>query len=483
MSRRIHRLHLPIEFPAGIALGEGRDYNHITIARDGQNRPVLRGTALAGVLRHAYEQYLARIGNSTTQAEKFFGVALPDAVDGAGQESLLIVGDFVLDTAAAPIVRRTHHLRNRHTGSVLPGGLFSLEACPPHTKANVTLWLRDVDESPDESLQFLRTLVGIVQGGLTLGGNAARGLGLVRMRGEGATCHTYHLDRRQDAAAWLDDYRQWRMDPQQKFSGDTCLPVEAVGQVLHVQLHLTIPRGQDLLIGDGRGLDHEMEPQYVKASNGRTYWRLPGASLRGLFRSWFSRLAAREGRAAADQVHRQQKIWQGEELPKQEQLNGDNLGWCFLPNSERKHDKAETDCPIASLFGSLFQAGRIHIADAYAPCSRMKPTAQCPEEQVRKHVAVDRLTGGAAESMLFDNTVLCSSDHVKFSVQIWISDPKEYEVDWLVRAVRALDLGILRIGSSKSSGRLCLATRPRAEGPLADRLHELKPTFGDGTDR
>lgn len=475
MSRRIHRLYLPIEFPAGIALGEGRDYNHLTIARDGQGRPVLRGTALAGALRHAYERHLGRTATSTTQAEKFFGVALPDAAGGIGQESRLIVGDFVLNTSEADIVRRTHHLRNRHSGSVLPGGLFSLEACPPRTKANVTLWLRDDDDSPDQSLQFLRTLVGIVQGGLTLGGNAARGLGLVRLRPEGASYHTYHLDRVQDAAAWLDDYRQWRMDPQRTFSGEVCRPAGSIDQVLHVQLQFTIPRGQDLLIADGQGLDYEMEPQYVKASDGRTYWRLPGASLRGLFRSWFSRLAAREGWRVADSVRRQKKLWSGEELPKHEQLNGDNLGWCFLPTSDRKHEIAKTDCPIASLFGSLFQAGRIHIADAYAPCSRMKPSSQCSEEQMRMHVAVDRLTGGAAESMLFDNTVLCSADHLVFPVELWIHDPQEHEVDWLWRTVRALDVGVLRVGSSKSSGRLCLAAPPRAEGPFAERLRTLEP--------
>ena len=48
MTSRIHGLLLPLVFPAGVAPGEGGDYNILTIARNGKGEPVLRGTALAG---------------------------------------------------------------------------------------------------------------------------------------------------------------------------------------------------------------------------------------------------------------------------------------------------------------------------------------------------------------------------------------------------------------------------------------------------
>ena len=47
MTSRIHGLLLPLVFPAGVAPGEGGDYNILTIARNGKGEPVLRGTALA----------------------------------------------------------------------------------------------------------------------------------------------------------------------------------------------------------------------------------------------------------------------------------------------------------------------------------------------------------------------------------------------------------------------------------------------------
>ena len=120
-------------------------------------------------------------------------------------------------------------------------------------------------------------------------------------------------------------------------------------QVLEVRFTLGIPRGQDLLVGDGQGLDHEIEPQRVVGADGNTYWRLPGASLRGMFHAWVARLAAREGKPVADNVQRhierETRVRKGERLPKEEQLNGDNLGWCFLPNGDRRHGKAENGLP------------------------------------------------------------------------------------------------------------------------------------------
>ena len=138
-----------------------------------------------------------------------------------------------------------------------------------------------------------------------------------------------------------------------------------------------------------------------------------------------------------------------------------------------------TQCPVANLFGSLFQAGRIHISDAYAPCSLAADGWGLAEEQVRKHVAVDRITGGAAESMLFDNTVLTAypnGESPRFEVTMRIQEPTEEEARWLAGALRALDLGILRVGSSKSSGRMAIIAPPEAKGRGKESFGAIRPT-------
>lgn len=489
MTQRMHGLFLPLVFPTGVAPGEGGDYNTLTVARNGQDKPVLRGTAIAGALRHAWQRHLVRMGyvekSLDDQVAHFFGYSLGDDSSAAGTESSLQVGDSILDIGNVGVVTRTHHLRNRHTGTVADGGLFSLQACPPGTKTTLALWLRDNEDSPDEAAAFLRLLVGFLERGIPLGGKAARGIGIARLCGQ-ATYRVYELSDIDDYATWLDDRRAWRLDARKLPDGNvlTASP-DATSSTLEIKFSLGIPRGQDILVGDGQGLTHEIEPQRVQAADGKAYWRLPGASLRGLFRSWVTKLAAREGKTVADHVQRHLRAVKsattGEPGADNDVFNGANLGWCFLPDEDRRPGRATTDCPVAGLFGSLFHSGRLQISDAYAVCTSKGEGKAPGEEQLRKHVAVDRITGGAAEGMLFENTVLTAypdGSSPRFDVTMRIQDPTDNDGRWLARALQALDLGILRIGSSKSSGRLSLMETPQATGAGAGYFAAMRPVLG-----
>lgn len=305
--------------------------------------------------------------------------------------------------------------------------------------------------------------------GLTFGGSSARGIGFAKIIGDAAH-KQYDLSSIDDHCSYLDDHRNWRQNADFVPDGvATIEPKSLTEKSAKIKLMLGIPRGQDLLVGDGQGVDHAIEPQRVVGVDGETYWRVPGASLRGAFKSWISRLAARDGVAIADSLEKRH-----DEPDDINALTGNNLGWCFLPDAPVALDDDESSpltCPIASLFGSLLTAGRIHIADAITlskPKHDNKESPLLENEQLRKHVAVDRITGGAAESMLFKNTVLAHSEKLKFEVVILIKNPTEQELEWLRKTIIAMDLGVLRIGSSKSSGRLALMEPPKVEGTTVD---------------
>ncbi|MEE9170932.1 MAG: RAMP superfamily CRISPR-associated protein, partial [bacterium] len=393
VSRRIHSLFLTLEFPEGIAPGEGGDYNVLMLARNGKDQPVLRGTALAGALRHAFWQHLEDTGNPEPEAEvrAFFGYASGNDNEAANdQESRLKVSDSVLDIGKSTVMTRTHHLRHRHTGSVADAGLFSMELCPPGTKTTAALWLQDDQEEPEDATRFLSVLVECLAHGIALGGNAARGIGRVILPDLGVY-RRYELAKVEDHAAWLNDHRAWRQNPATTpvSQDELATTVNGDGKRLEVHIKLGIPRGQDLLIGDGQGGRYQIEPQRVIKADGKQYWRLPGSSLRGLFRGWVTRLAAREGKPVADNLLRQLRIQRGELEPGIHAYNGNNLGWCFASDDDR-HAGKRPDCPVSCLFGSLFKAGRIHISDAYAECSSDETDKAIAEEQLRRHVAVDR---------------------------------------------------------------------------------------------
>lgn len=481
-ARFIHRLTVPLIFPAGLAPGGGKDEgNTLVLARGGlDDQVVLRGSAVAGVLRSAY----ARSSGEQSPKEReralhrWFGRALGD--DGARHDdrpSPLRVADAVLDQGKAAPRIRTHNAIDRHSGAVRDQGLFSLEALAPGTKATLVLWVEDPEDVPAQ--EFLAQLLGLLRGGLIFGGNGARGIGRAVVR-EGVRHRRFALGELEDYVAWLDESWAWRSQGEIPTSGDGLEPVRAEadddGDTLEVDFELAVPRGQDVCVADGVGLDHAIEPHRTSTASGQVRWRIPGSALRGVFRSWVSRLAARaaaKGQCSmpADSVSR---------FEAHGAATGDDVGWGFVDGQARAkaQERIAQDpaalaevitCPVMRLFGSLFGAGRIHIADAL---STQVVDDRC-HTQYRKHVAIDRVTGGASEGFLFEHVALVRGP--TFRVTLTVREPNELEARWLASTIRALDLGLLRVGSSKSAGRLALAGPPRARGPHHSMFTSIQP--------
>ena len=349
MSKIMYGLYLPLVFPEGLAPGSGSDFNTLILARDGKGKPVLRGTALAGALRHACGE----------EGETFFGSSCGKDLD-EGVPSLLKVPDISLsfDPTRCSEEIRTHHMRNRHTNTVLDGALFSLESCPPGTLAEVLLWLEGSSENKKRDETFLAHLAGFFipeRGGFLVGGNAARGIGrAIFQPDENARFKAFEFRNEASLGEYLD-FRQNANDhfsqkvkawkkvsiPENKTSSDR----------LTVQFELKIPRGQDILIADG-----DMAPQRVRNREGKLCWRIPGSTLRGLFRSWITRLAAREGKDVMD-THAKYREFIQSGTP----YDGDSLAWLFVRKLERKNKKEElrrdmpAKYPVQYLFGTGLQ--------------------------------------------------------------------------------------------------------------------------------
>ena len=190
-----------------------------------------------------------------------------------------------------------------------------------------------------------------------------------------------------------------------------------------VQVILGIPKGQDALFAEG----NDMFPVSAKVA-GQERWKIPGSTFRGIFRSWMSRLAARDGEKLLDSAER------------------------YLERGDKKDvEDDDRDDAIRSLFGTLYHKGRIHFTDAFSSFSRNDSL----HIQRRRHVVIDRFTGGTNDGKLFENSVLVNPDgDLKFTLEVSIQDATEKEVCWLERTFRAMNLGILRFGSSKAAGRL-----------------------------
>jgi len=257
MSKHVYRMAGTLEFPEGVMPGEGGESNRLTIARDGKGRPVLRGTSLTGALRCCFD---------AGAAETWFGTALDD--EDQGRESRVKVVDGILDVGKSSVSERTHHMRNRHTGTVVDKGLFSLEHLPPGTVCPLLLYVNMFDMQEPECDAFVDRLLSVLGTGLALGGNRNRGIGRARCKGGTLTLHRFDLSKADEYAAWMDvRYADRQGLP---VTGGETREVVADSSFLTVTLTLGIPRGEDCLIADGK----DMVPQETTSVDGEEYWKI-----------------------------------------------------------------------------------------------------------------------------------------------------------------------------------------------------------------
>jgi len=393
----VQRVNIPITFPAGVRIGEGKDLgNLLTQSRDGSGQFVLRGTALAGAIRHALESSRT---DGEHALEHWFGSLRGSQELFASRIKFSDARLNVGDSASRAIRIRNHNAIDRHRGAPVSGGLFSMESLPPGTAATLIVTIEAAAEETDDATDVLRRIVGLFKHALVLGGSAARGIGRAVLDGY-ATWKSWNLSDLDQHASWLDESYRFRSETG-TFDGEKLEPLEPQFEELVISIDLSVPRGQDFLVADGQGFEFDIEPQEVVAADGKHAWLLPGSSLRGLFRAYVNRLAARDGKPVADSYQRWKERNVNPEAPQP--LTGEDIAFAFVPKDERPavyDDPHAIECPVMRLFGSSFARGRIHIADS------ISTDAKTEHAQARTHVAIDRFSGGANEAALSEKRLM-----------------------------------------------------------------------------
>lgn len=447
----VFRVRVPVIFPEGVHPGAGGKASLLKVERDGSGQPILRGSAVAGVLRSAYAS-----SEGASDPAVWFGEAVSEE---ASNPSRVVAEDARFNLKKGHVLPvMTHNAIIRHTRAVYESALFCEERIPPGAKAAFSLVVTCPEGEMSAAESFIKDIVALFDGGLFFGGAVARGMGRAVVTEDGASWKKYVLSNVTGAAEWLDD--QYALRQGLTIAGMLPLRVkhELSEDALRIELVLRLGRGQDLLVAEG----HEMYPMKRQHADGQEHWVLPGSSLRGLLRGWISRLAAREGLPVADDVARYQS-----DGPMDVAL----LGWGGESDASVRTTFQDAPdrlkCPVMRLFGSLYAKGRVHVSDAYA-----KVADEGRQAQRRKHVAVDRFSGGANEGALFENAVL-AGEELRFPAVIAVADPEEREIRWLAQALKALDLGLIRVGSSKASGRMTFEKPLRATGKGRDIFLKL----------
>ena len=464
MNNHIQRVEIPICFPSGVHIGAGKESGNLLVqARDGKGQFVLPGSALAGAVRHALEAACDEregfIADWFGSDRKYSDELVSSRVKFS--DSRLCVGE----STSEGIRIRTHNAIDRHRGAPIDGGLFAMESLPAGTTTTLSITVASTKQEADVGRDILQKIAGLFDQGITLGGGAARGIGRAVLSGE-AMWKAWSLTELDQHANWLDE-RFRSKQTAQPLAGEALSPIRTNQKQLSITMDLTVPRGQDFVVADGQGVDCGMEPQQIRMADKTDAWLLPGSTIRGLFRAYVTRLAARAGKPVADSFSR----WQmrNEDPRNVKELTGEDLTFGFAATKERTDiadDPKQIECPVMKLFGSAYAKGRIHIADAVSKQHSIH------DVQERAHVAIDRFSGGASDGFLFDNQTLTVGT---FTVELTIQDPTGEEVEWVAGCIRALDMGLIRVGSSKGAGRLALQQSPTANGPYAEIITAVNP--------
>jgi len=159
------------------------DVVHLKSRRNGELKPILSGTALAGVLRHRAERIIKTIGKNTSIIEDIFGSDLEQKENKHAKASRLVVHESVIKESTDLVQNRI--AIDRFTGGALHGALFNEQPVfvTDQTELNLEIELR---KPADKEIGLLLLLLkDLWTGDLPIGGASSIGRG--RLQGKEAT--------------------------------------------------------------------------------------------------------------------------------------------------------------------------------------------------------------------------------------------------------------------------------------------------------
>lgn len=237
-----------------------------------------------------------------------------------------------------------------------------------------------------------------------VGRDRTRGGGLARLRALGY--RAYDLDQPADLRAWLENAGTAR------FTGLT--PVTVADPAGPPLLEADFAIGTALHVGTGSRKD---KTAVIRARGASPL--IPASTWKGLFR-------ARAGYI---------------------------LRSCWGEVTACTRQQGCGECLLCDLFGSAARRGRIAFRDS---------TVTQPRTEKRNHVAIDRVSGGGRDKLLFTDEVV-TAGRVRLTITA-LNATAEWERNLLLHVVADIDDGLIGVGGGAQRGqgtlRLAEASRP-----------------------
>lgn len=418
---------LVLETPAHFGDGddEGAVMSLLVDSLDGTT-PLLTGASIAGALRSylwAYERgyNVAQKDGKNTATSLLFGTSRDDD-RGDGDQSRLIVDDARAQTAN--IVYRDGIRLDEHSRTAAENALYAVQLWDAGTifPLRFELLISEGDNRAKLLSGLLTALKGLANGEITLGARKRRGYGRVRVN----EWHVrrYPVDTLNGLMAWLREGGSQLEDEHLVESlaaafGET-KQIDDKRQSVTLDAWFTLDGS--LLI---RSTDDVTDMKHLADSDGHPV--LSGTSIAGALRA------------------RATKI-----------LN------TLAPTHSTKM--------VTSLFGSPHDQRENRTGSRITVEERLIEGGN--SELVQSRVSIDRLTGGALDTALFNQQPLFGSAEEGVHIRLQLRNPADYEVGLLLLLLKDLWTGDLTLGGERSVGRGRLRGE-RAEITYQDRTWKL----------
>ncbi len=426
ISRIVVEGDLVLQTPAHFGNGDGDEVTDMPLMLDpldeaeGRVTPLLTGASLAGALRSYLREVESGYGRNAQDAPISNSLFGGWQGDDDGEQSPLIVEDARGMQGA--IEFRDGVAINARSRTADDGKKYDLQLWAAGTRFPLRFELVIRNKDHDDEAQLRQALVtalsGLSNGGITLGMRKQRGYGAVTIENWGI--------------------RQWNLKE----------PVELLDWLENGAASITAQASLETALGAGLTADAR-----------------DSFSLEATFALDGSLLIRSEGRTdqGPDAVHLKARQADGNSVASV--LSGTSLAGVLRARAYKilttLGDKQKAKTQVDDLFGTdmeeLQKRRKQGDKNAQPRASRLKVTEQVittvQEEFVQNRVSIDRFTGGALETALFNEQPVFGGGNSRLTMTLHLREPKDAEIGLLLQLLKDLWTGDLPVGGESSVGR------------------------------
>jgi CRISPR/Cas system CSM-associated protein Csm3 (group 7 of RAMP superfamily) len=414
ISRIVVEGDLVLQTPAHFGNGDGDDLTDMPLLLDPLDgkTPLLTGASISGAVRSYLREREKGYGQPADRASAsvlLFGCSKSDE---DGEQSPLIVEDVLGQNFGIEMRDGVRICPKSRTAE--EDKLFNLQVWQAGTTfpLRFELLIREDDDANKLKRALATALAGLSDGSITLGARKRRGYGRVTVTAW--RVKPYDLTDADHLCHWIERGNEPLTDVTPMPDIKTALGVTDLIDDRRHSFHISAMFSLDgsLLIRSGGGKEDvgpDMVHLHAQQANGRPDPVLSGTSLGGALRARALRIVNTLG------AHNRARVLI-------EKMFGPEMGQGVEP-----------------------KASRVIVGETVVQNAKT--------DLVQNRVSIDRFTGGARESALFNEQPAFGGDDTALVVDVQLINPEDYEIGLLLLLLKDLWTGDLPLGGESSVGR------------------------------